>query len=99
MVSTGLGTHANSLMSPEKNELYHLVRTSDPTIIDKIGITSAPGGGPTGRYSQDELEALGVRYVSVATFNNRLSARAAEVAANLNYFNMHGTLPKYTFRW
>jgi RHS repeat-associated protein len=99
MVSTGLGTHANSLMSPEKNELYHLVRTSDPTIIDKIGITSAPGGGPTGRYTDSELKALGVDYVSVATFNNRLSARAAEVAANLNYFNTHGTLPKYTFRW
>lgn len=98
MVSTGLGTHANSLMSPEKNELYHLVRTTDPTIIDKIGITSAPGGGPTGRYSQDELEALGVDYVPKDTFNNRLSARAAEVAANLDYFSIHGTLPKYTFR-
>jgi len=99
MVSTGLGTHANSLMSPRPTELYHLVRSSDPSVIDKIGITSTPSGGPTGRYTQAELEAMGVRYVSVATYSNRLQARIAEVAETLNYVDQNGRFPKYTFRW
>jgi len=99
MASTGAGIHGNNLMSPKPTELYNLVRTSNPSIIDKIGITSAPGGGPTGRYSQAELTRMGVDYVSVETFDNRLSARIAEVAANLGYVAAHGTFPKYTFRY
>ncbi|OYW58805.1 MAG: hypothetical protein B7Z10_11680 [Rhodobacterales bacterium 32-66-7] len=41
--------------------------------------------------SQAELTRMGVHYVSVETFDNRLSARIAEVAANVGYVATHGT--------
>lgn len=91
-------TAPNSLMSPKKTELYHLVRQENPAIIDKIGINSAPAA-PTGRYSQAELDRMGVDYVRVASFENRLEARIAEVSQTLDYVAEHGAFPKYTFRY
>ncbi len=98
MTSTGTGTHGNNLHSPNENELYVLINrgTGD---IDKIGITGVDGGGPSGRYTEQQLEDWNVRYQPMQQFPDRLSARTAEVAANLMYFASHGRLPRLTFRW
>ena len=98
MTSTGTGTHGNNLHSPNENELYVLINrgTGD---IDKIGNTGVEGGGPSGRYTQAELDAWNVDYQPMQQFPDRLSARTAEVAANLMYYASHGRLPRLTFRW
>jgi RHS repeat-associated protein len=98
MVSDGTGTNANSLMSPRSNELYRLVRTANPSEVYKYGITSAPGA-PEGRYTQDYMDRMGLRYVPMNSFNNRLEARIAEVGANLSFFSEYGRLPPGTLRW
>ncbi len=97
MVSDGTGTHANSLMSRNENELYYLIR-KNTTIIDKIGITSAPNA-PTGRYTQEMLDRMGVTYEVQARFPDRLSARIAEVGATVAFVAQNGSFPRYTFGW
>jgi RHS repeat-associated protein len=98
MVSDGSGTNANSLMNPKPNELYRLEPRSNPGEVYKYGITSAPGA-PEGRYTQDYLTRMNLRYVPMDSFNNRLEARIAEVGANLSFFSEYGRLPPGTLRW
>ena len=96
---TGLGTHANSLQSPNQNELYFLrERLPGGALgeITKIGITSDLRGG---RYTDPELRAMNSEYVPQGTFPNRLAARTAEVQHTLNFVILHGRFPKYTFIW
>jgi hypothetical protein len=96
---TGLGTHANSLQSPNENQLYHL-RERLPGgglgEITKIGITSDLRGG---RYSENELAAMNSRFIEREMYPNRLAARAAEVSQTLEFVREHGRFPTYTFRW
>ncbi len=96
---TGLGTHGNSLQSPNPNELYHLrERLPGGALgeITKIGITSDLQGG---RYTQPQLNAMNSAYLPQGTFPNRLAARTAEVQHTLNFVIQNGRFPKYTFTW
>ena len=94
----GTGTHGNSLNSPKATDLYKLVNKNNPVEVYKYGITSAPSA-PRGRYSQAELDALGVDYQRIATYPSRLQARIAEVDATLSHVIEFGDFPKYTFRY
>lgn len=89
--------HGNSLLSRKPSELYHLINQTTG-VIEKIGITSAPSA-PAGRYSQRYLEAQNVRYTRVATFENRLAARAAETEQLREFYDEHGTLPRLNKRF
>ena len=83
--------HGNSYNNTSGTQVYYLTNRDDPTVIDKIGITS----NPNGRYSPVQLIEMNVDYVTVTNYTSRYAAALHENIVLVNYFIQNGELPKY----
>jgi hypothetical protein len=81
--------HGNSSQSQRPTEVYYLINR-DSLTIDKIGITSDPGG----RYSQAYLDAENVRYEAQTQYSSRYPALVDENIRLTWYQINNGQLPR-----